>query len=164
MAGLDADHNNIKLWEMLAAIESAEVGAEKAGRNILELAEKRSSWAGLSLGAEMVSPEVPAVKLGYLESLYHQGLRDTNFLIELTAVMGAAGKFEDIAPVVWQAEKLGSAVLPWQLWMHAAQAQLGLGKNDLCKEYLDKVRKTPHLPDSIPPILDQLFQEASEAP
>ena len=163
MAGLDADHNNIKLWELLATLEAAELGTDAAAKKIMALSESRSSWAGLSLACEMQSPESPQIKLGYLESLYHQGLRDSNFLIELTAVMGAAGKYDLIGPVVWQAEKLGSGTLPWQLWLHAAQAQLGLGKNDLCKEYLEKVRKMPKLPDSVGPVLDQLSQEASEA-
>jgi len=163
LAGLEVDKNNFKLWETLAAILGAEVGADSLGKEILALAEKKSSWAGLSLGAEIVSPDVPEVKLGYLESLYHQGLRETNFLIELTAVMGAAGHLDRIPPVVWQADKLGGGALPWQLWIHAAQAQLGLGKNDLCREYLEKVRRYPQLPDSVPAILDQLQQEASDS-
>ena len=163
MSGLDADLNHARLWEQLAVLEIADHGAEAGASRILELSKARGSWAGLSLACDMAAPENPEMKLAHLEPLYYQGLRDKTFLIELTAVMGAAGKYEQIAPVVWQAEKLGTSPLPWQLWMHAAQAQLGLGKGDLCREYLTKVQNIPDLPESVPPVIAQLMQESTEA-
>lgn len=144
-AGLRADLNNTRIWELLASVELAADQTPQrqnsCGKRLLAKAESESSWAGISLACDMMAPEEPHIKLGLLENLYHQGLRDHRFLVELTAVMGAAGQFNKISPVIWQAEKLASSPLPWQVLLHGAQAQLALGQPTMCLEYLEKLKK-----------------------
>lgn len=153
VAGLDASPNHPQLWEIYAALlqvlASTDGGGDRAAaQKLLKEAERRGSWAGLSLASDLLEADSPQIKLGYLETLYHQGLKDHDFLIELTAVMGAAGRFERIPPVIWAAEAASSTPLSWQLYFHNAQAHLAMGAATQAREALTKVEASKHLPEA----------------
>jgi len=161
LAGLEAEPNNPTLWELIGALEQHE-NPESAGERLMALAEARQSWAGLSLASDLVDPGDQLAKLARLDPLYFSGLRDHDFLIELTAVMGAVGKYDSIPIVVWQAERLGTGALPWQLWLHLAQAHLAQNGYAACREALVKVRGSKELPHSVLGVLAELERECSE--
>ena len=129
---------------------------------LLVLAEKRCSWAGLALVANLTTTGDRYLKASLLERLHHQGERDPQFLIELTAAHGVAGDFAKIPPLVWQAERLSTKGLPWQLHAHCAQAHLALGANTEALVQVGKARKDPQLPPEGLAALDELAQEASD--
>jgi hypothetical protein len=162
LSGLDAEANNYRLWELVAVIYRDRFG-EYAPDRLLQLAEKRASWAGLALAASMTTTGDRYFKLNLLERLYHQGEREPQFLVELTAAMGVAGFFERIPAVVWQAERLAQKALPWQLHVHCAQAQLATGKPDECRRELEKARRDTQLPAEAKAALEELEAEAIEA-
>jgi hypothetical protein len=68
-------------------------------------------------------------------------------LIELTGAYGIAQEFEKIPPIVWQAEKLATKTLPWQLHAHGAQAEAALGAIDRAQKHLTKARKDRFISD-----------------
>jgi hypothetical protein len=74
-----------------------------------------------------------------------------------------AGDYARIPPLVWQAERLAQKGLPWQLHVHAAQAQLALGAVDEARKQLAKARTAEHVPPQIEAMLDDLARECDEA-
>jgi tetratricopeptide (TPR) repeat protein len=160
LAGLDAEPNHFALWDLLASLLRDRHG-EYMPETLMALAEKRCSWAGLSLAANLISTGDRYLKASLLERLHHQGERDPQFLIELTAAHGVAGDFAKIPPLVWQAERLSTKGLPWQLHVHCAQAQLALGKNDEALAQLEKAKRDPMLPPEAVAALDELAAEAA---
>lgn len=162
VSGLDADPNNFRLWELVAVLYRDKFGDYTPDR-LLQLAEKRASWAGLSLAASLTTTGDRYLKLSLLDKLYFQGERDPQFLIELTAAMGVAGELERIPQIVLQAERLSQKGLPWQLHAHCAQASLALRNVDDALVAVEKARKDKDLPDEGRAALDELVQEAREA-
>lgn len=160
-AGLDAEPNNLHLWDLTATVLQARFG-EYMPDELLRMAEKRMSWAGISLATGLITTGDRYLKATRLETLYHQGERDAQFLIELTGAYGVAGQYEKIPAVVWQAERMASKGLPWQLHLHVAQAQLALDRNDDALASLAKARKDPMLPPETRDALDELEREARE--
>jgi tetratricopeptide (TPR) repeat protein len=159
VSGLDAEPNHFALWDLLAEILQGRYG-EYMPERLLQLAEKRNSWAGISLAASLMSTGDRYLKANLLERLYAQGERGGDFLVELTGAYGIAGQFEKIPTVVWQAERTNTKGLPWQLHLHVAQAQLAMGKTDECLSALAKAKKTEHLPAEAAAALVELEQEA----
>lgn len=162
VTGLDADPNHHPLWDLLAEILQGRYG-EYMPERLLQLAEKRSSWAGLSLAANLMTTGDRYFKANLLERLYSQGERSAEFLIELTGAYGVAGDFAKIPTVVWQAERMSTKGLPWQLHLHVAQAQLALGKTDDCLAALAKAKKDEYLPPEANAAIAELENEARVA-
>lgn len=155
LAGLDADLNNLRLWDLLAMTLQDQYG-EFFPEHLLQHAQQRNSWAGLALAADVANTADKFMKLRLLQGLFDEGERDPNFLVELTAAMGIAGEFEKIPTIVWQAEKGTTKALPWQLHAHAAQAQLSLGKHTEALAQLNKARRDPHLDERAQGALKEL--------
>ena len=147
-AGLDADRNNRELWELIAALFRRNY--QMSGDRLRTLADQRRSWTGTSLAAEILAPEDPMLKVQMLEDLHSQGEQSEEFLVEYTAALGMALQYEKIPPVVWQAERLGEGRrIPWQLYTHAAQAQLGLEKEEEANLMFVKALADPNLPEAV---------------
>ncbi len=98
-------------------------------------------------------------KLAALELYYNEGLRDHDFLIEYTAVLGMAGQYERIPAIIWQIEKQATSGLPWELHMHALQAFMGLGRDDQAREAVEKIAKLDGVPPQARAALEALRQE-----
>lgn len=149
MAGLQSESDNTRLWELLGWIEQTTSSGnnESAAIEIARLAKKLNSWAGTSLACDMQNADDPLVKLAALEQFWDEGLRYGEFLIEFTAILGMAGRYDRIPSIIWQAEKSSSQPLPWQLTLHLAQSHLGLGRDDDALETLNKLSKIEGLPD-----------------
>lgn len=139
-AGLEAAPNHHHLWELLYH-RFWMVHGDYAPEKILEEARKRCSWTGTSLAASLVSTGDRHFKARELERFYHLGERDPLFLIELTGAYGVSEEFDKIPPIVWQAQKMSTKVLPWQLHAHGAQAELSLGSKGRAQTHIDLARK-----------------------
>jgi hypothetical protein len=155
LAGIEAEVNNHRLWELLAVVYRDQMG-DYMPEQLLKIAEKKTSWAGTSLATSLISTGDRYLKSSLLEKYYFQGERDPLFLIELTGAYGIAGNHEKIPPIVWQAEHLATKGLPWQLHVHAAQAQLVLGNMDEFHNQLRKARLDPFIPDEAMHALQEL--------
>ena len=149
LAGLDTDQDNTRLWELLAWLEqnNGTSDAASAAGKIAVLAKEKNSWAGMSLACDLVNPEDALTKLAALETFWDEGCRAPEFLIEFTAVLGMAGRYDRIPSIIWQAEKQAPQGLPWQLTLHLAQAYLGLGRDQDALATLDKLSNSNELPD-----------------
>ena len=161
LAGLDAEVNHHALWELLAEIMRLRHG-DYLPDVLLAMAEKRCSWAGMSLAANLMATGDRYLKANLLEKLYAQGERDPQFLVELTAAYGIAGDFAKIPPIVWQAEKHASKGLPWQLRIHLAQAQLALGQSAEALATISKTETDQTLPEEALAVLGELAEEARQ--
>jgi len=159
LAGLDADANNLKLWDLLAHIYSRRYGDYMPER-MMELAEKRAAWAGLSLAASVTSTGDRYLKANLLGKLYAKGERDGAFLVEYTAALGAAGDFEQIPAIIWQAERSTKHRLPWQLYVHGAQSNMAMHRTDAALVDLSKAKSDPALPHEAADILAALAEDA----
>lgn len=159
ISGLDAEPNHFALWDLLAEILQGRYG-EYMPERLMQLAEKRDSWAGISLAANQMTTGDRYLKATLLDRIYAQGERSGEFLVELTGAMGVAGQFEKIPALVWQAERLSTKGLPWQLHVHVAQAQLAMGKTDECLSALAKAKKDEQLPPEAVMALAELEHEA----
>jgi tetratricopeptide (TPR) repeat protein len=165
LAGLDVDPDNTRLWELAAWLEQIRSGEhasrETVAMNIAKLALDKNSWAGTSLACDLKNPEDVTSKAEALEVFWNNGVRDLAFLIEYTAVLGVAGRFDKIPTVVWQS-KNGDQT-PWQLLVHLAQAQLGLGRHEDALDALEMASKSSELTPEARSILNSLKAEiASE--
>lgn len=159
LAGLEAEVNNHRLWELLAVLYRDQMG-DYMPEHLLKVAEKRTSWAGVALATSLIATGDRYFKSSLLEKFYFQGERDPLFLIELTGAYGVAGEHEKIPAIVWQAERMATKGLPWQLHVHAAQAQLAMGQLSEFKNQLDKARKDPFIPDEALAALKELEFDA----
>jgi hypothetical protein len=162
IAGLDVDPNAQGLWELIAAVYVTRFSTN-AGEQLLELANKRSSWAGRSLASQYLAGNDPLFRVEQLSDLYNSGLRDADFLIEYTAALGVALEYEKIPAIVWQAESTLTAKnkksLPWQLHAHAAQAYTALEDRSAAISSLNKALNADDLPSAVPQELKMLEAE-----
>lgn len=161
LAGLDADLNNLRLWDLLAMTLREQHG-DYFPEQLMTHAQRRNAWAGLSLAADLSGTADKFLKLRLLQATFDEGERDPRFLVEFTAALGIAGELDKIPPVVWQAEKATSKPLPWQLHVHAAQAHLGLSKWPEALAQIGKARRDPSLDDTARGVLDELETMAQE--
>ncbi len=159
LTGLDAEPNHYALWDLLAEILRDRYG-EYMPERLLQLAEKRCAWAGLSLAANLTTTGDRYLKANLLERLYAQGERNAEFLVELTGAFGISGDFAKIPAIVFQAERATTKGLPWQLHVHCGQAQLALGQVDACLQALAKARHDDQLPPEARAGLSELEEEA----
>jgi tetratricopeptide (TPR) repeat protein len=148
ITGLQVDPDHLRLWEMLAWIEQnqSKQAPEIAAKTIAHLAKTMNSWAGTSLACDLMSADDPLVKLTALEKFWDEGLRDDAFLIEWTAVLGMAGRYDRIPPIVWATEATAKP-LPWQVLVHLAQSYLGLGRDTEALATLDRLSSSQGLPN-----------------
>ena len=160
--GLDAEPNHFALWDLRAELLRHRHG-DYMPEELLALAQRRGSWAGLSLAANLITTGDRYFKAGLLEQIYHQGERDPEFLVELTGAYGIAGSFEKIPPIVWQAERFAGRAVPWQLHVHCAQAQLAVGQADLALAQLAKAGASSAVPLEGQEALRELVGEAEAA-
>lgn len=161
MAGLNMDPENTRLWELAAWLEQSSVEKDApqgaVATKIAKLAAEKNSWAGTSLACDLKNPEDVVAKADALEMFWNSGLRDLPFLIEYTAVLGMAGRFDKIPPIIWQSDQGGKT--HWQLLIHLAQAQLGLGRFDDARQALESAAKSNDLSPEARAIIESLTQE-----
>lgn len=163
-AGLDAEPNFLRLWELLAWIYQQQ-DFPTAKEKITSDATLRKSWAGTSLAVDLKASELEdpdaRLKMIALEKFYNEGLRDSDFLVEFTAALGMAGAYDKIPAILWQVENQASSGLPWQLYFHTIQAYLGLSRDDQALELIERVSKMNGIPPQARQQLDALRDEAS---
>ncbi|MCX6123383.1 MAG: hypothetical protein NTV34_01330, partial [Proteobacteria bacterium] len=163
LAGLDADKNFLRLWELLAWIYQ-QLDFASAREKIRAQAALRQSWAGASLAVDLfaASEDEPdgRAKMLALDPFYLEGLRDVDFLVEYTAALGLAGHYDRIPTVLWQVESQATSGLPWQLYFHTIQAYLGLGRDDEALALIERTAKIDGVPPQIRTQLDGLRAEA----
>ncbi len=162
MAGIEAQANHHALWELLYQL-LLETKGDYAPEEVLAIAQDKSSWAGTSLATSLMTTGDRHLKASHLEKFFHLGERDPLFLIELTGAYGIAQEFEKIPPILWQAEKLSTKTLPWQLHAHGAQAEIALGAYDKALVHVKKARKDKFLSDAGTLALEELEVEIQQA-
>jgi tetratricopeptide (TPR) repeat protein len=145
-AGLDAEPNNFKLWDQMADLFHEQVGPE-FGAKVEAVAKEKQSWAGACLAAEILQSGDTQLKFRMLDPYYSKGERNHEFLVELTAAMGIAGKYDRIPQVLFDAEQNSTTGVPWQLHMHVAQAHIALNDKEAAMIHLGKAKETPHIPE-----------------
>lgn len=95
-----------------------------------------------------------------LEIFYNEGERGLPFLTEYTAVLGAAGEYEKIPPIIWEARHSTTDKLPLRLEQHGIQAALALNQIEVASELTKKLLSDPTLPkdhrNSLALLLDEL--------
>jgi tetratricopeptide (TPR) repeat protein len=167
-AGLEAESNHTRLWELIAWIEQQNSGDDASLREsvinkIKTLAEQKNSWAGTALACDLRNPEDVLTKAKALDVFFFDGCRDEDFLIEYTAVLGMAGQYDKIPPIVWQFEKQTSSKSQnWQLTMHMVQAFMGLGRDEDARENLKKLVSRDDIPPAAVAAITALKQELGD--
>lgn len=158
LAGLKRERNNRRLWELMSLIYQVRY-PHMEGEKLKELAHDFDSWAGVSLAALITDADDAMLRVEYLEEFYGQGERDSEFLIEYTAVLGTASQFAKIPLVVLQAERLSESPLPWQLYVHAAQAHLALERPQDAIGFCERANKISELSNSVRQHIAELTKE-----
>ena len=164
LSGLKLDPSHRRLWEIIARIEW-EKNKGEAAQKVKEIAQKLNSFSGLSLAAHMLDENDDLLRAQFLEEHYKAGGREEDFLIEWTAALGQSGQFERITQILWEAENLPqfNGKAPWQLYLHAMQANMALEKFDSAKEVLNRLNsKSISLTDAVQKDLNTLKQEIDE--
>jgi hypothetical protein len=160
-AGLTAEPNNFNLWDLMADIASREK-AEFSHHDIIEAAKQFDSWAGYSMAADLDPDANSQTKAAHLDPFYNHGERSSDFLIEYTGALGAAGHFEKIPQIIWQAEKFASDPIPWKLHLHGAQAHLAMNQLDRFAAMIEILRKKPGVPAEIISELERTYIEETQ--
>jgi Tetratricopeptide repeat len=149
LAGLDTDPDNTRLWELLAWMEQQSCrDPSEAPMRLSAIAKERNSWAGMSLACDLINPEDVLTKLAAIETFWDEGCRSLEYLVEFTAVLGMAGRYDRIPSIIWAVEKEATNGLPWQLTLHLAQAYLGLGRDQDAITALEKLNNITNLPEA----------------
>jgi tetratricopeptide (TPR) repeat protein len=168
LAGLNVDPNHLRLWEMLAWILQQQKGTENKNEQvwgvILKYAKDFNSWAGTALGSDLRDSDDVLFKSQALTKLWDEGCKLPDFITEYTAVLGMAGKYDAIPAVIWSAEKTQSTPLPWQAYLHLAQAYQGLGRDQDVKSTIAKLNQIKDLPESAQVAIDSILGEVEGKP
>lgn len=161
-AGLDVDPNNGSLWEVIASIYLTR-DKEAAGQQLREEAEKRNSFMGLSLAADIISPDDTMLKAEWLELLCDTPAEDNpQFFIEYTAALGMARQYEKIPPMVLKAQRMKKAEVPWQLHAHALQAHIAMENLDTAKSTYETLKKSKDIPTESLAALEHEIKDLEE--
>jgi tetratricopeptide (TPR) repeat protein len=160
-AGLTAEPNNYNLWDLLAELAGREK-AEFSHHDIISAAKEFHSWAGYSLAADLDPDANSQTKAGHLDAFYNHGERSGDFLIEYTGALGAAGHFDRIPQIIWQAEKLASESIPWKLHLHGAQAHLAMNQLDRFAAVIEILRRKSGVPAEVISELEQTYIEETK--
>jgi len=158
---LDVELNSPEIWDSILVMFDL-VTPDKSGEKLLEIAKEKNSWMGCLLAGQLLAPEDAMFRAELLEDLYKQGLDDPTFLTEFTASLGVAMQYQKIPPIIWRAEKITSATftkLPWQLYVHGAQAYLGLENHSQADEMLKKALNDRSIPGEARSQLESLQKE-----
>jgi len=153
--GLTAEPNNYSLWDQLADILQEEYGGE-FGNKLLEIANEKKAWAGVCLASEIIQSADTQLKHSLLEPFYSKGERGHEFLIEYTASMGVSGNYSSIPQVLWDAEQNSTKGVPWQLYVHCAQAHIALNEKETAMKHLAKAKRDPHIPEDAIQMIQQI--------
>ena len=156
-AGLGAEPNHHRLWEVIASIFMAEDMAG-AGDRVRQLAEDHNSFAGLSLAAHLIAPDDLLYKSQLLEKPFDSGIRDEEYLVEYTAALGLAQQFEKIPAVLWQLERVEGKKASWKLKSHVAQAFFAMDQEKEAKELIAGLEKSD-IPSGILTDLKQTYEQ-----
>lgn len=157
-AALEAVPNSLKLWELVLSYFQTK-NKEQLVQSILTLAKQHNSWAGFSLCADIDELSNQTTKAQYLSSFFTEGERSSEFLIEYTGALGAAGDFDKIPTIIWQAEKESSQKLPWKLRLHAAQAQLAMDHKPEFLKAAKEILNDQSIPENLSKELATLYKE-----
>lgn len=162
LAGLDTEANHKRLWELLASIL---LHADKttAGDEIRHIATDKQSYLGLSLAADFLEPQDPMFKAELLDDLY-AGLAepDAEFLLEYTAALGMAQRYEQIPTVVWKARNIAGTALPWKLYAHVVQAHLAMENLEEASAALKTLKSCEDVSEETLKALEQAIEEERE--
>lgn len=160
--GLGIDPNHSRLWEIVGSIYLYEDKATAAQR-VRSKAEAISSYAGLSLAAEMMDSNDRLLKAQLLEDAFNAGARDDDFLIEYTASLGLAQQFEKIPQILFRLEKMEKKSVHWKLYAHAAQAYLAMNKEEEASELIRRAAKAPNIPPQVIEDLQRIYEQERPA-
>jgi tetratricopeptide (TPR) repeat protein len=117
--------NHYEVWQIVGyASMDGLISPEDVGK----LAELYRSYVGMSLYSYLVAEQDPAFKANLYYNLYNEGERSEEFLIEYTAALALAERFQEIPAVVHDASQRN--ITSWKLSIHAAQAFLALNERD----------------------------------
>jgi tetratricopeptide (TPR) repeat protein len=189
--GLCVSPNHPRLWQLAYSLnrpqdstptaseaihtqESNELSISGAFSSWLKrLADTHDSWMGTCLYFDSSEPENHRAKRQALQDFYDRGERSAEFLIELTASMGITMDYDAIGTVIWDIEgrimmstgspKSPSSSLPWQVYLHGAQAKWAQGLPRQALDLLDKASGNSQADHGL--ILDlkqRMLKEASE--
>lgn len=163
-AGLKVDPQYHRLWEVLGYIIQQE--SANAHLDIAKFSRQYQSWVGASLAAEMDPTANQFTKVNALKPFFDKGERSVDFLTEYTGALGAAGDFDQIPVIVWQAKKYNSKTIPWKLQLHSAQAYLAAEKLDEFKAEAKILEGYQDLPAEIRAQLQQAmeYDSSEQAP
>lgn len=156
--GLQIDHNNFRLWELVASIYIHEDRAS-AGERVKAKAEQLHSYAGSSLAAELIDPQDKLLKAQYLSDVFNAGAREEEFLVEYTAALGLAQQFEKIPQLVWRLEHLEKKNISWKLYAHAAQAYLALNQEEQAAQLIKRVSLFDDVPSQVLTDLQAVYEQ-----
>ena len=153
LTGLKRAKNYPPLWESLWRALSHN-NPSLAETKLKELAQEMDAWAGFSLFFALTQPNSQQAQLDNLINYYNKGLRDLDFLLEYTGLLGNLEQYETIEAVLGSQRRL-----PWQLQLHQLQAYLAQDKHLLFLEMASKLLKQPTLPHKNRKDLEQLVYE-----
>lgn len=162
LAGLDVDANHKRLWELLASI-LLHADKASAGDMLRQIGTEKQSYLGLSLAADFLEPQDPMFKAELLDDLYASLAEpDAEFLIEYTAALGMAQRFEQIPTVVWKAKNIAGTSLPWKLYAHVVQAHLAMENLDEASASLATLKRCEDVSEETLKALAQAIEEERE--
>ncbi|MBP9706302.1 MAG: hypothetical protein KBD78_01565 [Oligoflexales bacterium] len=156
-AGLKVDKNNFRLWQIYAEITFSENTAEFLD-HIKTKSEGLDSWMGLSLWMSQNEHLNNQERVFVFKQLFDSGELDPAFLVEYSAVLGAASEYAEIPALIWRAKSAGKQ-LPWQLHLHCAQAYLGMNQAENARAQIILAGQIPDLPDSAKTVIAELNNE-----
>ncbi|NRA64695.1 MAG: hypothetical protein HRU19_09445 [Pseudobacteriovorax sp.] len=161
-AGLRVDPTHQRLWEYLASLFIYR-DRELAGEKVKEFATELNSHVGLSLAAQLLSPDDKLLKAELLGIPFDSGTRDDLYLIEYTAALGMAMQYEKIPSILWQLEQVDGKQASWRLLTHVVQAYFGLNKEKEAKDLIARLEKNPETPQSIVKDLRSTYDQQFES-
>lgn len=156
-AGLGAEANHHRLWELIASVYMTE-DMETAGERVRKLAEEHNSYGGLSLAAHLIAPDDLLFKAQLLEKPFEAGIRDEEYLVEYSAALGLAQQFEKIPAILWQLERVEGKKASWKLKSHVAQAFFALDQEKEAEELIAGLEKSD-IPEGILNDLKQTHEQ-----
>lgn len=160
--GLKREPNHFRLLEIIARAYLV-LDRNRAGDNMSMLSKSLDSYGAASLAAELMDPNDTALKAEYLAEFYARGERNATFLIEYTAALGLANRFEQIPPIVWEAEHIAKIAMPWQLYAHAAQAYFAMNQAEQAANIIEKAKTISDFPKNVIVELETEYANAQEA-
>lgn len=167
-SGLNVEPNNTNLWELAYAVEEQREDAHEdhTYNEIDKLSNTYHSWMGASLAAQIAPTGNAELSAAKLAPFYQQGERDSEFLVEYTGALGAAGDFKKILTIIWDKESRSGGSLPanksglhWKLLLHKGQALFSLQRDEEGLVILNQLIENPNLPPGAKEPLLGMIQE-----